>query len=53
MALHNIQIPLAILGFFLVAALVAKAKHRNVYELIDLHRKIHEEEEHRRELQDR
>ena len=53
LALRDIQIPLAILGLFLLAALVAKVRHRNAYELIDLHRKIHEEEERRRELQDR
>ena len=53
LVLREIQIPLAILGFFLIAALVVKVTHRNAYELIDLHRKIHEEEERRRELQDR
>jgi hypothetical protein len=52
-ALREIQILLAVMGLFLVAALVAKVTHRNAYELIDLHRKIHEEEDRRRELQDR
>lgn len=53
LALREIQVPLAILGLFLLAALVVKVRHRNAYELIDLQRKMRKEQERRRDVQDR
>ena len=58
-------VPLGIVLVFLVAAWIAKVRHYNAYELIDLHRRIREvrerdalfkqkrEERRNRELQDR
>ena len=50
LALREIQVPLAILGLFLLTALIVKVRHRNAYELIDLHRKIRKDEERRRDI---
>lgn len=65
LAMTEYTVPLGILLVSLVAAYVAKKLHRSPYDLIDLHRRIHEERERdalfrqkreeraRRELQDR
>jgi hypothetical protein len=45
LAMTEYTVPLGIVLVFLVAAWIAKARHYSAYELIDLHRKIHEEQE--------